>query len=151
MGMILRIASSRIVGQGDIVGRSGYFSLNLSANSVMRGRLDARRTLKSLVADLRETKRNLPQEEVVRLFTEKDTSLHTLEPAFVNANVDNLKGLSKLIRGENVDKESAESLSEYMKKHKTEWALKLLEDESYNFNVPQYIMDAINWLIDGEK
>ena len=33
MGMILRIASSRIVGQGDIVGRSGYFSLNLSANS----------------------------------------------------------------------------------------------------------------------
>ena len=53
MGMILRIASSRIVGQGDIVGRSGHFSLNLSANSVMRGRLDARRTLKSLVADLR--------------------------------------------------------------------------------------------------
>ena len=56
MGMILRIASSRIVGQGDIVGRSGYFSLNLSANSVMRGRLDARRTLKSLVADLRFAK-----------------------------------------------------------------------------------------------
>ena len=57
MGMILRIASSRIVGQGDIVGRSGYFSLNLSANSVMRGRLDARRTLKSLVADLRLSKK----------------------------------------------------------------------------------------------
>ena len=57
MGMILRIASSRIVGQGDIVGRSGYFSLNLSANSVMRGRLDARRTLKSLVADLRYHRR----------------------------------------------------------------------------------------------
>ena len=64
MGMILRIASSRIVGQGDIVGRSGYFSLNLSANSVMRGRLDARRTLKSLVADLRFFKvswREFPQ------------------------------------------------------------------------------------------
>jgi hypothetical protein len=59
MGMILRIASSRIVGQGDIVGRSGYFSLNLSANSVMRGRLDARRTLKSLVADLRVIKHGL--------------------------------------------------------------------------------------------
>ena len=58
MGMILRIASSRIVGQGDIVGRSGYFSLNLSANSVMRGRLDARRTLKSLVADLRFRTKN---------------------------------------------------------------------------------------------
>ncbi|QCQ39946.1 hypothetical protein HR50_004715 [Bacteroides fragilis] len=60
MGMILRIASSRIVGQGDIVGRSGYFSLNLSANSVMRGRLDARRTLKSLVADLRSDKYRPP-------------------------------------------------------------------------------------------
>ena len=60
MGMILRIASSRIVGQGDIVGRSGYFSLNLSANSVMRGRLDARRTLKSLVADLRGYKNLQP-------------------------------------------------------------------------------------------
>ena len=59
MGMILRIASSRIVGQGDIVGRSGYFSLNLSANSVMRGRLDARRTLKSLVADLRKITNNV--------------------------------------------------------------------------------------------
>lgn len=59
MGMILRIASSRIVGQGDIVGRSGYFSLNLSANSVMRGRLDARRTLKSLVADLRRISSNI--------------------------------------------------------------------------------------------
>ena len=63
MGMILRIASSRIVGQGDIVGRSGYFSLNLSANSVMRGRLDARRTLKSLVADLRLKKNRLHKEK----------------------------------------------------------------------------------------
>ena len=67
MGMILRIASSRIVGQGDIVGRSGYFSLNLSANSVMRGRLDARRTLKSLVADLRKKSlyRSLPLKKKV--------------------------------------------------------------------------------------
>ena len=65
MGMILRIASSRIVGQGDIVGRSGYFSLNLSANSVMRGRLDARRTLKSLVADLRLYK-DLPKSGKIR-------------------------------------------------------------------------------------
>ena len=64
MGMILRIASSRIVGQGDIVGRSGYFSLNLSANSVMRGCLDARRTLKSLVADLRENKNSSISDDV---------------------------------------------------------------------------------------
>ena len=67
MGMILRIASSRIVGQGDIVGRSGYFSLNLSANSVMRGRLDARRTLKSLVADLRYKHLNKHNYEMVQI------------------------------------------------------------------------------------
>ena len=68
MGMILRIASSRIVGQGDIVGRSGYFSLNLSANSVMRGRLDARRTLKSLVADLRYYMKLISYLQNIRMF-----------------------------------------------------------------------------------
>ena len=36
-----------------ILGKSGCFGLNLSDNSVMRGRVHARRTLKGLVADLR--------------------------------------------------------------------------------------------------
>ena len=53
MGMILRIASSRIVGTEDVEGCSGCFSLNLSDNSVMRGRVHARRTLKGFVADFR--------------------------------------------------------------------------------------------------
>ena len=53
MGMILCIASSHIVGKGDIVGRSGCFKFKLSANSVMRGRVNAIRTFKGLVADLR--------------------------------------------------------------------------------------------------
>ena len=52
MGMILRIASSRIVGEGDIVGRKRVF-LFKSSNSVMRGCVYARSTLKGLVADLR--------------------------------------------------------------------------------------------------
>ena len=74
MGMILRIASSRIVGQGDIVGRSGYFSLNLSANSVMRGRLDARRTLKSLVADLRLTKKTALTKQHKKAVNQEETT-----------------------------------------------------------------------------
>ena len=78
MGMILRIASSRIVGQGDIVGRSGYFSLNLSANSVMRGRLDARRTLKSLVADLRGYKNH----SVGYIFHSVKYKSHTVKQSF---------------------------------------------------------------------
>src|SRR5574344_757397 len=56
MGMILCIASSHIVGSGDIVGRSGCFKFKLSANSVMRGRVNAIRTFKGLVADLRSKK-----------------------------------------------------------------------------------------------
>ena len=36
-----------------VVGRSWHFCLNLYDNSVMRGRVHARRTLKGLVADLR--------------------------------------------------------------------------------------------------
>ena len=47
-------ASSHIVGYGDIVGRSGGFKFKLSANSVMRGRVNAIRTFKGLVADLRK-------------------------------------------------------------------------------------------------
>lgn len=84
MGMILRIASSRIVGQGDIVGRSGYFSLNLSANSVMRGRLDARRTLKSLVADLRVYTQVSQQLQMARAKVQEITPVYTVvQPATV--------------------------------------------------------------------
>ena len=80
MGMILRIASSRIVGQGDIVGRSGYFSLNLSANSVMRGRLDARRTLKSLVADLRIITKNILYNKNLSLSKRRSIFNNTFNP-----------------------------------------------------------------------
>ena len=90
MGMILRIASSRIVGQGDIVGRSGYFSLNLSANSVMRGRLDARRTLKSLVADLRDITfgYSFPKQMISKLNMSKLRIYTTLKNFFTFSAVD---------------------------------------------------------------
>ena len=48
-----RKATGRIGGEGDGVGRSGYFSLNLSDALVMRRRVHAKRTLKGLVANLR--------------------------------------------------------------------------------------------------
>ncbi len=38
-----------VVARGILWAEVGMFSLNLSANSVMSGRLDARRTLKALV------------------------------------------------------------------------------------------------------
>ena len=88
MGMILRIASSRIVGQGDIVGRSGYFSLNLSANSVMRGRLDARRTLKSLVADLRPIKKKTTPLSLLLNLTDNDQLYYLFAPPHQNRTSD---------------------------------------------------------------
>ena len=94
MGMILRIASSRIVGQGDIVGRSGYFSLNLSANSVMRGRLDARRTLKSLVAELRF---NMLRYQVVKYFGLFNLLYKQFESTRKGVNVDEVNGIEALL------------------------------------------------------
>ena len=102
MGMILRIASSRIVGQGDIVGRSGYFSLNLSANSVMRGRLDARRTLKSLVADLRIKKRffylatlsshfNIKSIVIIEILHATTNTVHVIQIGIVSYNTAPMK------------------------------------------------------------
>lgn len=98
-----------------------------------------------------KTKRNLPQKDTVKLFSESNSALNTLEPAFVNANANNIDCLSQFIRGKKINGETTESLSEYMEKHKTEWAQKLLENDSYLFDVPQYIKDAINWLIDEDK
>ena len=51
-----------------IVGRSGYFSLNLSNNSVMRERVHVNRTMKDLVADLRIMKSVLLSQYMPFLF-----------------------------------------------------------------------------------
>lgn len=43
-------------------------------------------------------------------------------------------------------------LVEFMEKNKTEWAYRLLANiDSTNFNTPEYIIEAINWIRnDGE-
>ena len=99
MGMILRIASSRIVGQGDIVGRSGYFSLNLSANSVMRGRLDARRTLKSLVADLR-LKKKAQEKQNTFVKIENDPRVTRVGRFIRKYSIDELPQLFNVLKGD---------------------------------------------------
>ncbi|MDD2298033.1 MAG: AAA family ATPase [Fermentimonas sp.] len=94
-------------------------------------------------------KRAINQELNVRLFSEENTLIHTLEPAFVRANLSNIDKLSLLVRGKVESEETEEKLSDYMVKHKTEWAQKLLEAKSYDYDVPQYIKDAVNWLVNG--
>ena len=53
LGIILRIASSHIVGVRGYCRQKWCFKFKLSANSVMRGCVNAIRMLKGLVADLR--------------------------------------------------------------------------------------------------
>ena len=94
-------------------------------------------------------KRGVDQGNNIKLFSENDSSLHTLEPAFVHANAGNIQKLSLLIRGKVQVGETEKQLSDYMKKHKTEWAQKLLEADAYDYDVPQYVKDAVNWLTNG--
>lgn len=88
----------------------------------------------------------------IKIFTEIDTSLNTLEPSFVKANADNLQELSNAVRKMEVNPDTEANLVEFMKKNKTEWAYRLLTNiDSTNFKTPEYIIEAINWIrYDGE-
>lgn len=72
---------------------------------------------------------------------EKNQSLNTIEPSFLNANADKIAELSKLITGK---EKSYDDLLSYMTKNKTEWALKVF-DNPKSVNYPEYINDAIKY------
>ncbi len=54
----------------------------------------------------------------IKLFTEIDTSINTLEPSFVKANADNLQELSNAVRKMEVNPDTEANLVEFMKKIK---------------------------------
>ena len=79
----------------------------------------------------------------IKICADKDETLNTLEPQFVDANKSQLDLLRKVL---NITKENCptqESISEYMQKHKTDCAL-LIFDSSEKLLFPQYILDAIS-------
>lgn len=78
---------------------------------------------------------------IVILVYEKDQSLNTIEPSFLNANADKIVELGKLITGK---EKSYDNLLSYMTKNKTEWALKVF-DNPKSVNYPEYINDAIKY------
>ena len=78
---------------------------------------------------------------IVILAYEKNQSFNTLEPSFLNANIDRIAELSKLITGE--EKTYADLLN-FMIKNKTEWALRVF-DHPKSVNYPEYINDAIQY------
>jgi putative ATP-dependent endonuclease of OLD family len=80
----------------------------------------------------------------ISIFADSDNTLNTLEPQFVRANKENLKKLCAVI-GINFEKYNSESsISTYMSKHKTDWALAIFESEQ-DFNFPEYIEKAVLW------
>lgn len=70
--------------------------------------------------------------------------LNTLEPQFAEVNdLDKCLKLFNLKKNEYNDKDA---LIKYMKKNKTEWALKVFES-SEQFIVPRHIDEAIDWIL----
>lgn len=89
---------------------------------------------------------NLP--DYIKVFTELDTSLETLEPSFVNANKDKIQFLSDSLRSRKCTDDTIDKLVEYMKNNKTEWSYRLLQNiDTTSFNVPSYISDSIEWIM----
>lgn len=76
----------------------------------------------------------------IKIFSNRDNNQNTLEPSFIQCNLENEKELSKLFQ----NKKTPE-LSEYLQKNKTFWALKIFES-SERFNFPDYINECIEWI-----
>lgn len=87
---------------------------------------------------------------VIRVFTDDNPALHTLEPSFINKNLTELDSLSKIVRKKKFENETKDTLSDFMTNNKTEWAYRLLSsigrDSVKLFEVPNYISNAIDWL-----
>lgn len=82
----------------------------------------------------------------IRIFL--DDNNHTIEPSFVAANKDKLHDLSSTVRKKRNSDETTDTLIDFMSNNKTEWAYRLIQC-SQQFEVPQYIKDAFEW-IDGK-
>lgn len=88
----------------------------------------------------------------IKIFSEVDTSINTLEPSFVRANADKLQELSNAVRKHQENPDTESGLVKFMKDNKTEWAYRLLTRiDSTDFKTPEYIVEAIDWIRnDGE-
>jgi putative ATP-dependent endonuclease of OLD family len=80
----------------------------------------------------------------ISIFADSDNTLNTLEPQFVRANKNSLKSLCDVIGIDFEKYNDEESISGYMSKHKTDWALAVFESD-YDFNFPKYIEKAVLW------
>ncbi len=88
--------------------------------------------------------------ENIKIFTEPNPELYSLEPSFAIKNQEKFKTLSNTLQLRKTAHEDVNSLITTMENNKTEWAFKLLNSLDNNkveiFEVPQYIKDAIEWI-----
>lgn len=98
----------------------------------------------------------------IKVFTESDLALNTLEPSFLKANADHLDKVAQIIIKQRKTPIAKSDLLAFMLNNKTEWAFRILqsirdkdketidlevsEDKLYTLNIPAYIKDAINWI-----
>lgn len=80
----------------------------------------------------------------IKICADSNNDLNTLEPQLVDANKDQLDVLRDVLDIEETKYPDENSIIEYMKDHKTDYALKIF-DTSKDVKFPQYILDAISW------
>ena len=80
----------------------------------------------------------------IEIFADDNEDLKTLEPQFASANNEQLEKLCEVIGIDFEDYSTQDAISEYMRKNKTKWALKVFNSEE-KLNYPDYINRVINW------
>lgn len=85
----------------------------------------------------------------IKLFADPNTNLNTIEPSFVAKNRSKLQALSDVVRAKHDPDDTEEKLIKFMEAsgNKAQWAYRLLTSlGTVDFEVPDHIEDAINWL-----
>lgn len=86
----------------------------------------------------------------IQAFTPDSDLDYSIEPTFVHANSGMLEQLTTIVhRGTNKPTTELELIS-FMENNKSEWAYRLLESDDSTFSVPQYIENAINWILSND-
>jgi len=82
--------------------------------------------------------------QCISVFADDREVLNTLEPQFIDANKDQLEDLCRVTEI-NIDRyPDFETISIYMQKNKTDWALNVFNSQE-SLNYPEYINQVIDW------
>lgn len=82
--------------------------------------------------------------QCIKICADSRENLNTLEPQFVDANLNSLETLCEVIKLDYSKYETVEKITSYMTNNKTTWALRLFESDK-EIEYPQYIKDAVEW------